>query len=242
VQSITRAVEIIKCLSAGDDRLIDICRRLDLGKSTVHRILKTLESLGIAVQDPVNRRYNLGYLFASLASNPRITHQNLISNALEEMNHLRDLCHETISLQIRTGSLRLCLEELESPLHPKITIGKGTTLPLQSGSGGKVMLSQLSRDELRSLMKYLKLDAVSDPRSSQATFIKGLDKVKSQGYAFNINDSRGCASISVPIRNYVCQVALTMLGPKSHSKGMMTILPEMKDSAERISHRLLGLQ
>lgn len=242
VQSISRAIEIIKCLSAGEDRLIDICRGLKLGKSTVHRLLKTLEASGLVAQDPVNRRYYLGHLFISLASNPMIMHEGLTSSALDEMKRLRDFYRETVALQIRTGVHRMFLEELESPQNSKLTVGKGNVLPLQTGSGGKILLSELKADELELILKHIRTDWGKSPSIEITSFIKELETVKKQGYALSIDGVQGSAAISVPVRNYECPVALTILGPRDRFRGVTAILPEMKKSADRIGRRLIELR
>jgi DNA-binding IclR family transcriptional regulator len=50
----------------------------------------------------------------------------------------------------------------------------------------------------------------------------------------------GSASISVPIRNYICPVALSILGPDNrfYLEVMLEFSKEMKESASRISTRI----
>jgi DNA-binding IclR family transcriptional regulator len=242
VNSITKGADILKILSDGTDRISDLSDRLSLSKGTAHRLLKSLETSGLVMQDPVTRRYYLGSLILNLASKPIIAHQNLIISAFGEMKYLRDLCRETVVLHIRIGLERICLEELQSLQNIKYTAGKGFVAPIYTGSAGKILLSELEDNELQLLMKNLRPvpmgpSTITDKRKLS----EELEKAKRQGYATSFGERiPGSASISVPIKNYVCPVALSVLGPDNRFSldVMMNFLGEMKGSASKISKRL----
>ena len=134
IASITRGADILKTLSNGTDRVSDISTRLQLSKSTVHRLLKSLEMSGLVIQDPLTRRYYLGPLVLEFASRPLVAHQNLSICAFDEMRHLRDLTGETVLLHIRIGLERICIEELQSFENIKYAAGKGSVAPLYTGA------------------------------------------------------------------------------------------------------------
>lgn len=244
VNSIIRGAEILKSLSDGIDRISSVSDKLHLSKATAHRLLKSLEMSGLVMRDPVTRRYYLGPLILDLASRPIIAHQNLIVSAFEEMKYLRDLSRETVVLHIRIGLERICLEELQSFENIKYTAGKGVTAPIYTGSAGKVLLSELREDEFQPLLKNLILTPVGpNTITDKKVLIEELEKVRKQGYALSFGERiPGSASISVPIKSYVCPVALSVLGPDNRfvSKVMMEVLKEMKKSAARISRKLKG--
>jgi DNA-binding IclR family transcriptional regulator len=175
-----------------------------------------------------------------------IAHQSLIVSAYEEMKYLRDLSRETVVLHIRLGLERICLEELESLENIKYTAGKGFTAPLYTGSAGKVLLSELGDDELQLILKHLTLVRVGpNTITDKKVLLKELEKVRKQGYATSFRERlpEG-ASISVPIRGYVCPVALSVLGPGNRfsPKIMMEVLKEMKKSAAKVSAKLLAFK
>ena len=119
VNSIHRAASILDCLINNKNTVTDIANYCKLSKSTVHRLLKALEESDFVLQDPVKRRYYLGYLFTRLASNLQITHDRLITCAIEEMKYLSDIAEETdIQLEQIMSNTRaqaahlICLAEL----------------------------------------------------------------------------------------------------------------------------------
>jgi DNA-binding IclR family transcriptional regulator len=238
VQSINRAAAILKILSAGGPySLASISQGVDLSKSTVHRLLKTLEASEFVVQDPITRRYYLGQFIVRIASNYRISHQNLIICALDEMEHLRDVSGETVCLSIPMGRNRYTLEELPSKQNVKFTLGKGFSGPLHVGSAGKALLSQLTNTELDRLLRHLNIGPNSDTKPvDKKTLIADVEIARTQGYSISfgevINDA---AAISVPIKNYICPACLSIFCPAYRFNSMTKFLPEMLKAAEHIS-------
>jgi len=242
INSIARGADVLKSLSGGLDRVSDISERVNLNKSTVHRLLKSLEKAEFVIQDPVTRRYYLGPLILNLSSKPIIAHQNLIVCAFEEMGSLRDLSRETAVLHIRAGLERICLEELQSPESIRYTAGKGVTAPIYTGSAGKVLLAELEEAEVQFLLGHLTMVRIGpNTITNKKDLLKEIEKVRRQGYATSFRERlpEG-ASISVPIRGYITPVALSVLGPYNRftQKVMMDVLKEMKRSAARIALRL----
>lgn len=243
VNSITKSADVLKILANGTDRVSDLSGRLGLSKGTIHRLLKSLEVSGLVMQDPITRRYYLGSLILKLASKPIIAHQNLIVSAFEEMKCLRDLCRETVVLHIRMGMERICLEELQSLENIRYTAGKGFVAPIYTGSAGKILLSELEESELQLLMEKVHLVPIG-PNTiiDEKRFLEELGKAKRQGYSTSFGERiQGSASISVPIKNYICPVALSVLGPDNRFSldVMMRFLKEIKNSASRISKKLM---
>ena len=241
--SISKGIDILKSLSEGVDRVTDLASRLGLSKSTTHRLLKSLENTSIVMRDPITRRYYVGPLILDLASRPIISHQPLTVCAFEEMRRLRDLIQETVVLHIRIGLERVCLEELPSFQSLKYTAGKGFVAPVQTGSAGKVLLAEMSDPELQLLMANITFRKIApNTITGREEMMQEIRKVRENGYAVSFGErAPGSASISVPVRGYLCPVALSVLGPESRFPitAMMEYLKEMKRSASCISENLL---
>ncbi|MFC1846332.1 IclR family transcriptional regulator, partial [Chloroflexota bacterium] len=159
-QTITRAVNILLTLREGKSSITEISNRLNLSKGTIHRLLKTLESTGLVIQDQDNRHYFLGSLIVKLASDPMLAHKNLIVCAYKEMSRLAKLSEETVSLVTQVGIYTVCLDEIESQQGIRFTTGKGATVPLHVGSGGKIILSALVDEEIKLIIDNLPLNTV----------------------------------------------------------------------------------
>ena len=178
----------------------------------------------------------------NLSSKPVVAHQHLVMCAIEEMRRLRDLSRETVVLHIRMGLERICLEELQSLEDIKYTAGKGVTAPIHTGSAGKMLLAELEEDELHPLLDHLKLSRIGpNTITDKEKLRKELERIRRQGYATSYRERLpDAASVSVPIKGYICPVALSILGPDSRfsQKAMNGILKEMKSSAAGIGSSL----
>src|SRR5438046_9281054 len=62
IQSVDRAVRILKALAGGPGRLgvSELSDRLGLAKGTVHGLLRTLQAHGLVEQHPASDKYQLG--------------------------------------------------------------------------------------------------------------------------------------------------------------------------------------
>ncbi len=243
-QTIARAVDILTILNDGVYGITDISKRCGLNKATIHRLLKSLEMTGLVMRDPESRQYCLGPLLVRFASDSLNTHQNLCICAHQEMQHLWELSGETVSLLIQTGICGMYLEEYVSPQSIRYTGGKGTLRPLYTGSGGKAILSQLTDDKLKIMLDNFTFEPKGrNTILDKETLIKEIEKAKKQGYAISFEEiTIGGASISFPIKNYVCPVAVSIIGPDNRlAPKMMGLIEEMRISAARISEKLLEI-
>jgi DNA-binding IclR family transcriptional regulator len=225
----------------GRNRITDICQELGLSKGTAHRLLKTLEECGFVFQDSLTHQYYLGHLTIKLSSNPDITHQNLIVCAYDELKMLRDKSGETTALFIPIGNRRICLEEIDSNQTIKLVVERGSVYPIYSGASGKVLLSQFSDEVLNHLLDNTPLVKIAkNTITDRKVLVRELKKVREQGYAISSSETMESAfSICVPIREYYCPVALSVLGPQFRLESKSKELEQvMKESARRISGKI----
>jgi IclR family KDG regulon transcriptional repressor len=242
VNSVFRALDILKSLGDGLETLSDIAGNLNLKKTTTYRLLKALETSGFVVKDPITRHYYIGPAAISLAYIPGIAHQRLIVYSLDEMKYLQRLSGESVALWVKVGTQRTILEELPSNYNIRYTLGKGFSAPMHYGTGGKIMLSELPESERQMILNGTKLVTRENEMVDKETLLSELKKIKQQGYVITIDETiEGAGGISVPIENYVCPAALSVFGPKERFRKdvIMSLVKEIKESAERISRKFL---
>lgn len=242
VNSVFRALDILKSLGDGIETLSDIASSLNLKKTTTHRLLKALGTSGFVVQDPVTKHYYIGPEAINLAYSPSIAHQRLIVYALDEMEYLQRLSGESVALWVKVGTQRTILEELPSTHNIRYTLGKGFFAPMQYGTGGKIILSELPESERQMILNGTKLVTRANEIIDKEILVSELKKIKEQGYVITIEETiEGSGGISVPIKNYVCPAALSVFGPKERFRKdvIMSLVKEIKESAERVSKKLL---
>src|SRR5690625_2772858 len=141
VRSVERALDILLCFADESSlSMSEIAQRVALHKSTVHRLLASLETKGFVIRDPVTDHYRLGFRVWELSANLNQA-DDPASVLLPEMERLRDHIGETISLYIRHGHERIRIQAVQSN-HPIRRVAPiGVSLPLSVGASSKVLLA-----------------------------------------------------------------------------------------------------
>jgi len=238
----TRAVKILISLNHGENRLSDICSSTGLNIGTVHRLLKTLKDSGFVVQNPINRQYYLGHVFIRLAYNTAHAHQNLVAMTFDEMRYLRELTGETVNLSVPFGTERVILVELPSRHAIRFALGAGHAAPLHSSAGGRILLAGFPEREREVLLENMELTRLAPGTiTNKDVLIRELENIQKQGYATSFSGViQGTASVAVPIKNYVIPVSVSIYGPEDRFTNIINHLKELKESADRISDKLLS--
>ena len=98
IQSIVRAVAILKCFSGGKERgLTEVSKMVGLHKSTTSGLVNTLKAVRFLEQNPRTSKYRLGLELFTLAVNAR---RNLAMVCDPHLDKLRDMTGETVNLAV----------------------------------------------------------------------------------------------------------------------------------------------
>ncbi|WP_407850271.1 IclR family transcriptional regulator [Bordetella petrii] len=139
VAAVDRALSLMSVFGPGDAALSlgDLAERTRLYKSTVLRLLASLEHARW-IQRLEDGRYALGPEVARLhgiyAASFSLEH--VVVPALQE---LVAATGESAAYHVRQGNARLCLYRVDSPHPVRDHIRSGDLLPLDRGSGGRVL-------------------------------------------------------------------------------------------------------
>jgi len=212
VRAVERALDILLCFTAKSEwPMTEIADRVGLHKSTVHRMLATLEDKGFVIRDPASERYRLGLRIWELSANMSGTDDPAVLG-LPEMERLRDTLGETVSLYLRDGNERIRIQAVQSNQAVRRVAPVGVRLPLYVGASSKVLIAfedRLKREEL-----------LQDPSwpgfFDTAQFRKQIENIRKLGYATSIEErEQGAAAVSSPIFNRAGKLvaALSVSGP-----------------------------
>ncbi|MBP0597740.1 IclR family transcriptional regulator [Herbaspirillum sp. LeCh32-8] len=139
--AVDRALSILSVFGVETETLslVQIAEATGLYKSTVLRLLASLEH-GRLIQRLDDGRYSLGVEIARLYS--AYSHSFALSEVvMPAMSRLVEVTRESASFHVRQGDQRLCLYRVDSPQPIRDHIRAGTLLPLNRGSGGRVLLA-----------------------------------------------------------------------------------------------------
>jgi DNA-binding IclR family transcriptional regulator len=199
-QSLDRALSMLDGLAEGPQTLDQLAERVGVHKSTVLRLLRTLESHRFVQRDGI-RYYRLGTALFDLAHRALEDRdvRRLVEPALRELNAATG---HTVHLASYEGGEVVYIDKYESrhPVRMYSRIGKRA--PLHCTAVAKVLLAALPEPERRTVarsMRYPKLtgNTITDARS----YLAELERVAEQGYAVdNAEHEDFVHCVAAPIR------------------------------------------
>ncbi|UJF32803.1 IclR family transcriptional regulator [Paenibacillus hexagrammi] len=212
VRAVERALDIMLCFTnAAELTLTEIAARVDLHKSTVHRLLASLEGKGFIMRDTSTDKYRLGYRLWELSAHlsPDTDPSVLL---LPEMERLRNQLGETISLYVQDGLERVRIQAVQSNHAIRRVAPVGARMPLYVGASSKVLVAFAEPAAQERLSASADWPAGLD----QQAFQQQLSETRRLGYATSVEEREpGAAAVAAPIydRGGRLVAALAVSGP-----------------------------
>lgn len=178
----------------------DLSRRLNISKSTVYGIAQALTDLGVVLQEPGTKKFRLGPALIKLGSRA-LAGIDIRSVARPIMEGLSDRFSETIFLGTFDDKGITIIEKSESPAELKISAPVGTRIPVFAGAAGKVFLSGLDDQSIKSILSQKTIPRFTENTVTNTDkYFEELLAVRRKGYATDIEEYiRGVNAISVPV-------------------------------------------
>lgn len=217
IQSIERAIAILRSFTEVEPelRVTELAHRLDLHKSTVSRILATLQKGGLVGQNPESGKYRLGLGLISLAG-VALGRLDVRGVAQPHLNNLVAFTQETVNITVLEGHECVNIERAHSPQPIRYEGWIGRRTPLHCTAAGKVLLAHLATEE-RSVRLALPLLAYTSKTLTDGEILEdNLAQVRRLGYAIVHEEfEEGFSGIAAPIFNHEGQVvaAVSVSGP-----------------------------
>ena len=222
-----RCVTLLDLLAGGPRPLRWLADASGLPRPTAHRLLVALEAHRLVARDGTGA-FRLGPRLTELAAvaGPEL---DLASLAGPVLDRLHQSTSESVQLYVRSGDHRLCIAARDAGTGLRDSVPVGALLPLDAGSGGKVLLAWPAdwarRDSEHSGQPGGRHG--SQPGGEHAGGHGGepgsavspaeLAAVRSRGWADSVAEREaGVASVSAPVfRDGSLLAALCVSGPVS---------------------------
>jgi IclR family KDG regulon transcriptional repressor len=219
-----------------------LARRVDVGKSTAHRIIWTLVEEGLLEKVEETGLFRLTTTMRSLGASAE-TSQRLHEAATIPLDQLRRKTAGTLHIAILDGTDVLYIERREGPGAIPVFRAIGSRNAAHMTASGKVLLAFLPADRQKRLVQDMRLTPKT-PRTitSRTEFLAELAHVRRQGYAENRGESQaGMSSIAAPIRDPLGQVVASVSVAEyveDVDRGLRHLAGPIVETAARISSGL----
>ncbi len=203
VNSLRRAAAIVQVIAESGDagvRLIDITQATGLRRATVHRLCRTLQSLGWVRQPRDRQRYYLGGALPVLTS-LLPSRRRLAKAGRATLDRVAEETEDTAFLFLHDGLDALCIDRREGayPVKP-LLVDVGDRRPLGLGAAGLAILAFLPEDERPGVLELLFESREECRARGRAVIETDLASARRNGYAdYNAGLVSGVAGIAVPI-------------------------------------------
>jgi DNA-binding IclR family transcriptional regulator len=191
-----RCVALLGLLADGPRSLRALADASGLPRPTTHRLLVALEAHRLVTRDQAGT-FRLGPRLTELAAvaGPEL---DLASVAGPVLDRLHQASGESVQLYVRSGDHRLCIAARDAGTGLRDSVPVGALLPLDVGSGGKVLLAW-------------------SPDGSRRLQPAEFAVIRDRGWAASVAEREpGVASVSAPVlRDGALLAALCVSGPVS---------------------------
>lgn len=245
VQSVDRALEILEILSQEPRGLgvTALSHRLDVAKSTTHRLLNTLLNRNFVMKDE-NDYYKLGTQVLFL-SNYVIENFNIIDIAKSKIKELSDKTNETIHLVFYDNNEVVYIDKAEPEQTIRMHSRIGKRGLMHCTGVGKAILAFMNEEEAERVLKEKGMKAHTPNTITDLELMKvELQKIRSKGFSIdNVENEEGIRCIASPIFDHHQNpiAAISISGPESRvtlERIDKELIDLIKNTAKKISLEL----
>ena len=202
VKSADRTLDVLESLAGGGASLAELAARLDIPKSSLHSILRTLERRGWVETDASRSIHSLG-MSALLIGSSYVDQDPTVIRTSEIMDRLAAETGETIHLARLELPDVVYLAKRES-VHPlRMFSAIGRRLPAHATALGKAALAELPDDKVRALLPPTLAASTAHTITSREALIEHLAEVRRVGFAVDDEEAgvgMRCFAVCLPFQ------------------------------------------
>lgn len=245
IPSLVRAFDVLDLLSRAPRGLTqaELSRQTEIPKSTLFRILVSLQKLRCVVESTDGKRYLLGSHLWELGSR-YVDRFDVHAASAWHMESLAQESGETVFLGMMEEGRVVYMRRMESPKSVTIVKTLGQRVPAHCTATGVAMLAYLPETEIDAIIEKHGLEAYNASTiTTPAQLHRRLDEVRTQGVAVvNGEYNADLLCISAPVFNHagrpVVSLTVAMLSSQANPEHSRLIAGMVHRAAQNFSLEL----
>ena len=224
----------------------ELSKRLKIPRTTVFRLLQTLESLGFLERADKDRNYRLGVAVLRLGFE-YLSSLELTDLGLPIIEALRNDTGLTSHIVIRDGRDVVFVAKAQShaPIFSSVKVNVGTRLPAHATTHGQVLMGDMTLEDLKKLYPEPELERFT--KQTPATIDDLYERIRddaTRGYAISESSfERGISVVSAPVRNDTGRIVavITTTIPRHEIDASLLdsgLIDKVRRAADELSQRL----
>ncbi|WP_159612422.1 IclR family transcriptional regulator [Glutamicibacter sp. JC586] len=184
---IVNVLDVLRCFTVANPivGVSEIAEQVNLHKSSVSRILATLEQERVVERDEQTRKYRLGLGLIAIAG-PLLANLDVRRVAYPVLEDLRGATGETAVLNIWDGNESVSIEQLPSTRLVKHTSVMGSRYRSALSASVQIFLAYEDTAHCTDLLSQNAIDLAGVPIKD---YLKRLELVRERGYAVNYGET-----------------------------------------------------
>ncbi|MEM1506208.1 IclR family transcriptional regulator [Domibacillus sp. 8LH] len=245
IQSVERALKILDLFDERDRELTitEISKRMNLHKSTVHSLLKTLQVQRYIKQDDETGKYSLGLKLFERGSLV-IGHLDVRNVARKHLEELSEATNLAVHLVVLDGQEGVYIDKVEGSGVTVLYSKVGRRVPLHTSAVGKTLVATKSDEELNQLLEGYKYTTPTEKSiRSKEEFLSVIEQARIAGYSVdNEENEPGIFCMAVPVKDYsgkvIAAISMSMPSSKMKEEVQRRYVEMLKGCASKISQAL----
>jgi IclR family transcriptional regulator, KDG regulon repressor len=191
-QSFVKAIKILDCFATKAElSLIDLVELSGLPKTTVFRLVSSLEETGLVVKIKKNShdvKFRLGLKLLEYGNyvNEQIEYRKI---ALPHMRELNETLNELVHLTVVEKEEAVYVEKIDSTKPVRLVIDKGRRSPLYAGSAPKLLLAAMDDTTVDSYLKRVAMKQFTKNTIRTEDDLKEeILKIRKRGYSISSSE------------------------------------------------------
>lgn len=244
IRAVERALDVLSCFSSQTPELsmTQIAEKIGIHKSTVHRLLATLENRRFVDRDPATGLYRAGIRLLQLAY-LTLEHNDLRQLAAPFLSKLREQFLETIDLGVLDGTEIVFIDVFESPLRVKLAAAIGQRLPAFSTASGKAIFAFMPEEAVQQLLKRGISQYTDYTLQTEQAILESLRQTRALGFSLAEQEyEEGINALAAPIfsprGNPIASTSVAGPAFRLTRERMLEIGPTLVATTQAISQEL----
>lgn len=198
---LSKAIALLEALAEADSglHLAELARRLNMNRSTVYRILSTLEAHRLVMRNE-QLAYRLGFGLFELGSRVKAQDVAFHAAAMKYLRATADSLQMTTFLFVRDGDRAICVERVEMG-EVFIALNQvGTSPPLTAGAGPRALLAFCADGEIERILQVAPVKLTPKTMADPAQIWEEIRAIRATGISFSDQDvALGLSAIAAPV-------------------------------------------
>jgi len=245
IQAVDRALRILDLFDeqSPEFKITEISEHMNLHKSTVHSLLKTLQLHGYITQNAENGKYKLGLKLVERGHSV-VYGLDIRKIAKPYLIDLSMKTGQTTHLVILDGREGVYIDKVEGPLAVILYSRIGRRIPIHCSAVGKVLVSFKPKHEQKKILEnYVFTSHTENTITNKNDFLQELQDVKQAGYALdNEENEPGVRCIAVPVRdhtgNVIAAISMSTLISRVGDEKLKDLIELLKQTSMDLSSQM----